>query len=615
MASATAQKESELASDVRMLRVLFTLVPWRMRWRVIFLAVAAAVTAGLDMIAVAAMLPLTQLLTSPFGDIPGPIRDYVVPVVGTDDRQALLFWVAGFVAGAFITKNLATIVIRWLSIGVSQKASAEAQTTLLRRYAQSTYTAQLRRSKADVLQVVSAGVPAAFTAILLGYISIVVDGLTIVLLVATIAVLSPLSALAAVVIFGGSALLVSRVLKPWNLRFGVRAYYKGVESWRYLNPTIEGFRETRIFGKERLFTDAYHENRREVARLNQRTVILSELPKYLLEIVMIVGIVTVAAVLFATSSEGTAFGLLAVFGAATMRIIPALNRAVGTLGILRGGRVSLRTVVEEVRSLEQDLAGSRSRDEQLIDIPHDDIVVTDLSYRYPGTDKDVLRDVTVTIPRGRTVALVGSSGAGKTTFADILTGLLEPTGGSVTVAGVDLAEHPRSWLANVATVSQRVYVWEAPLRDLITFGEPSDMVDEERLQDVLRRARLESVVAEMPDGLDTVVGEGGTRLSGGQVQRVGIARALYARADVLILDEATSALDNETEHEITATIEELGGDMTVIVIAHRLSTVKNADEILFFSQGTLRASGTMRELRDREPEFERLVQLGTLVLD
>ncbi|WP_256841515.1 ABC transporter ATP-binding protein [Ornithinimicrobium cryptoxanthini] len=608
-------KESELRADVRTLRVLFRLVPWRMRRRVVLLAVASALVSVLDIVAVATMLPLTQMLTSS-GELPSLVEDYLVPVVGTSDRQSLLLILALIVGGAFAVKNVLTIMLRWWSIGVTQEASSAAQSAMLRRYVGSSYVSHRRRSKATVLQVVSSAVPASFGSVLLGYISILVDGLTVLMLFATLIVLAPLPSLVAVVIFGGTALLIARVLKPWAIRVALRSLDLNTRSWAFINPAIEGFRETRIFRKEELFARRFEENRAEIAGLNRSATILGELPKYLLEIVMIVGIFLVAVMLFAMHPEDVAFGYLAVFAAAAMRIIPALNRLVATYNGVRNGRVSLRLVVNEVAALDADTERRRGVREEMVPIPAaDDIVVSDLSFRFPDSTVDVLHDVDVTIPRGSTVALVGSSGAGKTTFADILTGLFEPTSGSVTVGGVDITDHPCSWLAEVAVVSQRVYVWEATLRDLITFGDPIDAVDAEHLGDVIRRSRLQNVVASLPDGLDTIIGESGSRLSGGQIQRVGIARALYAKPSVLILDEATSALDNETEHEITETIWDLHGEITVIVIAHRLSTVQHADEILFFSGGRLKSRGTMAQLRESEPEFARLVELGSLKLD
>lgn len=613
MAEADRRARPEgLGLDVVRLRRVLAQLPWRMGPRIVFLLVAGFVAALLDMAAVVAMLPLTQMLTAGDGSLPASVERFVVPVLGTDDRQRVLLALAVFVAVAFLVKNAAVVAIRWWSIGITTRASNMLQASLLRRYVMAPYASHRQRSKAVILQTVTGSVHQALDSVLLGYITVAVDALTIVLLLATLLVLSPLGSLLALVIFGGSALLIARVLKPWAIRFALVNLENDKDAWRYINPAIEGFRETRVFRREDVFADAFARNRAQYAAVSQPERLLGELPKYLLEIVMIAGIMAVALVLFATQPQALAFSLLAAFAAASIRVIPALNRLVATFNTVRGGRPHLALLVEQIDELDADEARSRSRDERIIPLPRADIVVDRLGFHYPDSTQNVLTDVSVTIARGSTVALVGSSGAGKSTFADILAGLLYATEGSVTVGGLDVAEHPRSWLADVAMVSQKVYLWEATVRDLITFAVPADEVDAALLDDVIDRARLRSFVDGLPEGLDTVIGDSGARVSGGQAQRIGIARALYARPSVLILDEATSALDNETEHEITATIEALHGEITVIVIAHRLSTVKNADEILFFSRGRLQSRGTMAQLRMTDREFARLVELGEI---
>jgi ABC-type multidrug transport system fused ATPase/permease subunit len=599
-----------LRGDVMRLRTVFTLVPWRMRGRIILLLLASLLTSLLDMVAVATMLPLTQMLTAE-GRIPPVVQQFVVPVLGTDDRQSVLIALALLVGLGFLVKNLSMIIIRWWSLGETNRAAAAVQSELLRRYQRTSYTSHRSRSKATVLQTISNAVRTAFTNVLLGYITVVVDGLTIVMLMVLLVVMSPLASLAAAVLFIGASLLMIRVLKPAAVRYALRALGLDTDAWGYLNPAIEGFREARIFRRERLFADAYEGNRSEHAKIVRNQALLAELPKYLLEIVMILGILVVAMLLFATQPEATAFGLLAVFAAAALRVVPALNRVVATINGVRAGGASLELVAAQIVELQRDRQ-EVEQDVARIEIPATDIVVRDLGFKYPDGEEDVLSGVDTVIPWGRTVALVGSSGAGKTTFADILAGLLQPTTGEVTVGGVDISEYPRSWAADVAMVSQRVYLWDATVRDLITFGLPKDNVDEDLLEDVVRRARLTEMVDNLPQGLDSVVGDSGGRLSGGQAQRIGIARALYSRPKYLILDEATSSLDNETEHEVTATIEALRGEITVVVIAHRLSTVKNADEILYFAKGRLRDRGTMAELRSRDVEFARLVDLGSV---
>lgn len=592
------------------MRVPLMLVPWRMRGKLVLLALASVLSAFLDMLGVVAMMPLMQLLTTPEG-LPASVRSYVVPLVGTDDRQRLLLYVALFVGLMFIFKNVVLIGLRWWSIGVMSRASASAQGELLSRYVRASYLSHRMRSKAKITQTVTGAVDASMSGVLLGVIGILTDAVTATLLLGTLLVLAPAASLIAVIVFGGTALLMVRVIKPYALRYGLRSLELNTEMWTWLNPAIEGFRESRIFGRENLFINRFARNRMQAVAPKRAQQVLGELPRFLMEIVMIFGVLLVAILLFATRPESEAFGLLAVFAAASIRIAPALNRIVGNINGIRGNLPSLDLLIDQVEELSSELSTTPDVTAD-ITVPDDDIVVNRVSFRYPDSSAHVLSEVSVTIPRGHTVALVGSSGAGKTTFADLLLGLFAPTAGAITVGGVEISQHPYAWRRQAAAVSQRVYLWDASLRDLITFGIPRDQVDDARLARVIKQARLEDIIASLPSGLDTFVGEGGTRISGGQAQRIGIARALYSDPRVLILDEATSALDNETEHEITSTIEDLHGQLTVIVVAHRLSTVRNADKILFFSGGRLVDHGTMSSLRENNSEFARLVELGQL---
>lgn len=612
VASEKLRDHQGVRADFKQLRNVFTLLPWRMGAPIAMLIVAAAVSAVLDMAAVAAMLPLTQVLTGG-GELPAAVSRLLIPLLPNDERSTVLLALALLIGFAFIAKNVTLIAIRWWALGVTTRASTRLQAELLNRYSASPYARHRMRSKSTILQNVTTAAAGSIDGVLLGYITIAVDGLTVILLLLTMLVLSPIGSVGAIIIFGGAGLLISRVLKPSALKLAWRSMEIETEAWGLINPAIEGFRESRVFGREHFFVGRYRSNRARLARTRRPQVILGELPKYLLEIVMVFGILVVALLLFATQPEPKAFGLLAVFAAASVRIIPALNRLVATYNSIRAARPYLSTVSREISEFDVDEESDSDSEVDLIDVPTDaSIVVRGLGFRYPDSEQMVLSGVNAEIRRGATVALVGASGAGKTTFADILVGLLEASEGSVTVGDFNIASHPRSWRRDVAMVSQRVYLWEASVRDLITFGLPADEVDEELLDDVVHMARLDQLVGAMPEGLDTVIGDSGERVSGGQAQRIGIARALYACPKVLVLDEATSALDNETEYEITRVIENLRGDVTVIVIAHRLSTVKNADEILFFADGKLKSRGTMESLRVSDPDFTRLVELGAL---
>nr|WP_255443777.1 ATP-binding cassette domain-containing protein [Tessaracoccus sp. MC1679] len=241
-----------------------------------------------------------------------------------------------------------------------------------------------------------------------------------------------------------------------------------------------------------------------------------------------------------------------------------------------------------------------------------DIVFDDVTFTFPDASEPVLDRVSGVIPKGHTVALVGASGAGKTTFVDLLLALFTPDHGSMTVDGVSIHDHPTAWWAQLGMVAQSVFAMPKSIRENVAFGFPEDQVDDDRVRRALHLAQLDDFLASMPDGIDSLLGQQGLRLSGGQQQRIGIARALYRQPQVLILDEATSALDNETESRITQTLKDLHGKVTIVVVAHRLSTVKHADQILFFSEGRIAARGTMEELVQINEEFANLVRLGQL---
>jgi ABC-type multidrug transport system fused ATPase/permease subunit len=239
-------------------------------------------------------------------------------------------------------------------------------------------------------------------------------------------------------------------------------------------------------------------------------------------------------------------------------------------------------------------------------------VLRDLSFRYPDAEDFVLRGISLEIRENRTTAFVGSSGAGKSTLLDVVLGLLQPTEGQVVVGGRVIVDDLAGWYAGLGVVPQDVFLLNDTLATNIAFGVPRDEIDRDRVHEVVRMAQLESLVGQLPEGLETVVGERGVRLSGGQRQRIGLARALYRRPRVLVLDEATSALDNVTEHEIAKTLGALQGTLTIVIVAHRLSTVRHADTLVFLKDGQVQTEGTFEEVRAGNADFARLVELGEL---
>ncbi len=599
----------ETASIIQQLRAVMTLVTWRMRPRIVLLLIGSIALALVELAAVMMMVPVMQIIAGQ--PIDRGILASLSGLFGTSDRAALLIWILSVMIVLLLAKNVCVIAFRWWSLGLMAKAQSDANRTLFGLYASSSYVDHRRRQISQIQQTITVDLPTAFNRVLLGLVQMVVDLVMIVAILATLVVLSPAATLLAVALFGGAALGLQRLFKHRLVAISKRADMVGRRGWRYIGPVFDGFTSVRVADETATFVDEYADSRAEGNELNRQVVMLTELPRYLFEVLLVLGLAGVAGVLFATDSQSNAFAFLGVFALGAVRTVPTLNRVFATMNGVRSGQAQLESLYEQIVLLRNETG----REEIYGPVPEfgfGDIVFDDVSFQFPDGDTPVLDRVSGIIESGKMVALVGASGAGKTTFADILLGLLAPTHGSVTVEGRSIHEEPRAWRRQLGMVAQSVYILDATIAENVAFERDLTKIDEQRLSRALAMAQLEDFVSDLPEGTNTRLGHQGARLSGGQRQRIGIARALYRAPQLLVLDEATSALDNETEARIAETIDALRGTMTLVVVAHRLSTVKNADTILFFSDGKIVDRGTMAELAHRCDEFSRLVELGKL---
>ena len=590
------------------LRVVTRLIRKPMRGWITLAILGSLVLAALDTLGVAAMLPLTQLITGadPSTGFLGVVSD----VVGTTDMEVLIPLVAGVVALAFILKSVGTIGFRWWLLGHTTGLVAEGSAELLRRYILSPFIVHRTRNLPEVYRNITFSVQQAFGQVLLGLITLMSDLLILFAIAVVLVIVSPPVSLFVGVFFFVLTWSVQRILRGRQTQIGQALSDAEIEGWQFLMPALDGFRESRLASSGERFVDGFAASRTKQARAVRGASLVAELPKYILEIGFVFAIMGASMILFNTSSTDIALSVLGVFAAASLRMLPTLNRVSATMSMVRSARVGLATLADAVRQLETDGTHTENR---VSDVQYGgDIELRGIGFNYPDSTDTVLRDIWTSIPENRTTAFIGSSGAGKSTLLDIILGLLPPSSGEVRCGGTSIGDDPVAWYETLGVVPQEVFLLNDTIAANIAFGVPASEVDPARVAEAVEMAQLRSLVEDLPAGLDTVVGERGVRLSGGQRQRIGIARALYRRPSVLVLDEATSSLDNATEQQISATIESLKGRMTIILVAHRLSTVRNADKIVFMSSGGVETEGTFDEVRQTSVEFAHLVSLGQL---
>ena len=419
----------------------------------------------------------------------------------------------------------------------------------------------------------------------------------------------------AVTYFGLVSLIYIKVVSPRARRAGREYLSSAGDVVRISQEAFGGIKSLQAFDALDSMDEDFRHTKWRFARQRHAMVYYSALPQYYLQSALIVGMVLFATVIFLTGA-GNVTALIGLIMAASIKLMPALYQTLGAVNRIGNGAASLDAIDRDLSRLgalaDQDQAEEATAPQTpLPDALHGGIEFTDVSFRYPRTDEPVVDRVSFTIPLGHSVALVGRSGAGKTTIVDLLLGLFSITSGRITVDGVPLDRRTlKDWRQRVGYVPQEVFLLDGSIADNIRFSRMGDRPPVADLWASLERAQLADFVATLPDGIDTVVGERGVRLSGGQRQRLGIARALFRNPEFLILDEATSALDTATEAAVAETISSLKGSLTMIIIAHRLSTVRDCDVLLLMENGRVVAEGDFDSLRRDSELFSEFARLS-----
>ena len=560
----------------------------------------------------AAVFLLVKIVNDPAESASLPFVSSFADWLGLKEAQSIILAFTVALATFYLLKNLFTMLHTYALGAVASHSTATFARRLFQAYLAQPYAFHFRRNSSDLIRNLTTSVQEAFRVFLGSVLTLVTEALVVAGIAVVLLVAAPMATLLLVGVFGTLAFLLVWFTQRTFAAWGEQEHGLQQQVVKTAQQTLGGIKELKISGREIFFYESFSAVQGQLARIHRLRTTLLGLPRVLVETAFIFGILSLVTFMaFTSTRQADLLPLLGLYAYAGFRVIPSLNRILMHAGIVQGSSAAVSQVYDDLQKLPA--LGLREADHlRPAPLPFtNQLVVDGLSFTYEGSTTPAVNDIHATIRHGESIGIVGPTGAGKSTLLDLFLGLLSATSGSITVDGRDIDDNIRAWQRKIGYVPQEIYLLDDTLRRNIALGLTDAEISEEHVQTALRLAQLDSFVSTLPRGLDTEVGERGIRLSGGQRQRLGIARSLYHGPELLIFDEATSALDNQTESEITRAIESLHGKKTLIIVAHRLTTIHNCDRLLFLKDGKLETSGSYDELLAASAEFRRIATGST----
>jgi len=576
--------------DQPTLRLLWALLNPSERKALSGLFILMLVGTLLETASVALLVPVLAVLTSSNSEIKLPFGTIQTNL----DQNALIWSVIIGVLFLYIAKNIFLGISVWIQRGYLTKLSARIASRILETYILQPFSFHLQKNSSllirntqDASAVVGGGVEPLLT--------LVSEGLIVSALLVVLVVVEPIGTFLVVGVLLLATLafhkMSDRKLQNWGSR---RQFEKG-RIIRTIQQSLGAIKDIQVLNREDWFIDEHNSHQIKDQTLLRRIITVQSLPRLWLEVMAIGGLTGLVGVMLSSGHPANEIvPVVGLFAATAFRVLPSINKIVGSKQQLKVSRTAIETIYGDLQ-----LPVLEKQKTQIDPINFQTVAVENLTFAYEGIAESVLNNVDVHIRKGEAVGFVGQSGSGKSTLIDIMLGLLEPQSGSVLINGQTIENVKQSWQKQIGYIPQTIFLMDDSLRRNIALGIADSEIDEFAIVEALKSAQLEDFVASLPEGLDTVVGERGVRLSGGQRQRIGIARALYHRPSVLVLDEATSSLDTETEHGVMQAVQALQGDKTVIIVAHRLSTVEYCDRLYRLDAGRIVDEGTFDEVMNR----------------
>jgi len=543
----------------------------------------------LETFGVGLVIPVIVLLTQSDLATRYPALQPALQALGNPSQQALVIGAISGLVGIYLIKNVFLAIYAWWQARFSYDVKAELSQRLLAIYLRQPYAFHLQRNSAQLIRNVVTEVDEFIVTAMLPSASLLAESLVILSLCAMLLVVEPLGTLIVVTVLSVVSWGYHHFTRARLFAWGVaRQHHEGLRI-QHLHESLGGVKDVKLLGRETDFLEQFRAQCVQLARVGRLHHTMQQLPRLWLELLTVIGIaILVISMLAQDRAPETVLPILGLFAAAAFRLMPSVNRVLSSVQLLRYGLPTIDTLHAELK-----LAVPQAPDIHTPATPfRDELELKQVTYTYPNAPKPALEDLSLTIRRGELVGFIGASGAGKSTLVDVLLGLLTPESGEVRVDGNSIQNRLRNWQDQIGYVSQSIFLTDDTLRRNVAFGLSNAQIEEAAVWHAIRAAQLEEFVLSLPAGLDTPVGEHGIRLSGGQRQRIGIARALYHDPAILVLDEATSSLDTTTERGVMQAVLALRGSKTILIVAHRLSTVEICNRLYRLERGQIAQEGS-----------------------
>lgn len=571
----------------------------RRRAQLLLLLVLMILASFAEIVSIGAVLPFLGVLTSPVKVFDHALAQPIIQALGLTEPSQLLFpFTIAFSIAALMAGTIRLLML-WASTRLSFATGSDLSISIYRRTLYQPYSVHVARNSSQVINGISVKATGVIYNIVVPVLTLISAGIMLIAILVAMFVVEPIITLAAFGGFGAIYAFLILVTRSQMMTDSQRIARESTNVIKSLQEGLGGIRDVLIDGNQAAYCQIYRNSDHPMRRAQGNSYFISQFPRYGMEALGMI-LIAILAYYLAQQTDGIAkaIPILGALALGAQRLLPVLQQAYAAWVSIKSGQASLQDALE---LLDQPLPAHA---DQPVPMPikfEQSIGFNRLSFSYNQQSPLVLNNLNLTIPKGSRVGFIGKTGSGKSTLLDIVMGLLQPTAGALEVDGDAITiSNNRAWQAHIAHVPQTIYLADSTIEENIAFGIPKNKIDHARVRRAANQAQIADIIDTWPKQYETFVGERGVRLSGGQRQRIGIARALYKQADVIIFDEATSALDNETEQAVMQAIEGLSNDLTILIIAHRLSTLKNCTQIVELSDGCVKRVGSYQEIVKQE---------------